>query len=837
MVNDETRPIEFMRTLRSLVLAVVLLPASLLGDPAEQIRWPGATPEGTLLPNGWRLTPAGDHLPTSDYLLNLVSTPDGKRIIGVHGGFNPHGLVVIDPVRWEVLQRVPLKSAWLGLAWSPDGSRLFVSGGNATSRTNATAAPILGFDYVDGRLGADPAVRLMHRLPGKEIYWSGLAHHPREPRLFAANRGTGNAPGQVVVFDTESSAIVAEVPVEVTPYDLVLDPSGETLFVSNWSSRSLSVIDTASGRVTSTIAVGYNPNDMVLGRDGRLFVACGNENSVYVVDTKLGRAVEVLRTSMHPRAPVGSTPNALALDPSQKFLFVANADNNNVAVIHVGEADESSVLGFIPTAWYPSALAVAPDGRQLFVGSSKGLGGYSDIRGPRSPLAADGSREGKGSVKSLQKGSVSRIPLRRLRRDLPRYTRQSVANSPYHDSLLAEVRPDKRMLSSIVPRRVGAGSPIRHVIYIIKENRTYDQVFGDLPQGNGDPRLTIFGREVTPNHHKLAEQFVLLDNLYCDAEVSVDGHSWSTAAYATDFNEKLWPPNYGGHSSASVAPAVVPSSGYLWDAAARKGLTYRSYGEYASRVSEGGQMDAAPGVSGLVGHVCPKFRLPGMRDTDNVRAFFAELDEYDRHFDSTNRALRLPNYIVMSLGEDHTQGTRSGAPTPVACVANNDWAVGQLVERVTRSPYWPATAIFVIEDDAQDGPDHVDARRTIGLVVSPYTRRGHVDSTLYTTSSMIRTMELLLGIPPMTQYDAAATPMTASFTDVANLEPYIHEPPRVDVQAKNLKTAWGSGESEAMDFSDYDRTPMFALNRILWKSVKGADSEMPLPVRGIHFRR
>ncbi len=812
-----------------------LLILSLIGIGSVFGQTPGAFEGTTLLPNGWRLTPVGRHATTPDYVLNVTQAPDGRSVIGLHSGFNPHGLVVVSPGDWEIRQTIPLKSGWLGLAWSQDGARLYVSGGNVTSRREPGAAPIYAFAYAEGRLDPEPVARFEHRLPGTEIYWSGLALHPKRPILYAANRGTSAQPSEVVVFRTDTRERVAEIPVEISPYDVVLDESAETLFVSNWSSRSVSVIDTVRNQIKATIAVGHNPNDMVLSRDGRLFVACGNENSIYVIDTRELRAMEVLRTSMHPRAPVGSTPNALALDPDQKMLFVANADNNNIAVIHVGERDESQIMGFIPTAWYPSALSVSADGKTLFVGSSKGLGGYSNVRGPRSPLKDDGQRDGRGSVKSLQQGSISAIPLGELRHEIAAHTRQAIANSPYYDRLLAEARPPVSG-PSVVPRQVGAGSPIKHVIYIIKENRTYDQVLGDLPKGNGDPRLTIFGREVTPNHHKIAEEFVLLDNLYCDAEVSVDGHSWSTSAYATDFNEKLWPPNYGGISRASPAPAHIPSSGHLWDQAARKGLTYRSYGEYAARVSGGEQMDAARGIAGLIGHVSPKFRLPGMRDTDNVKVFIEEFDEYEKNFDSTNAAKRLPNFVVMSLGEDHTQGTRPGVPTPAAAVANNDWALGLLVDRVSHSRYWNETAIFVIEDDAQDGSDHVDARRTVGLVISPYIRRGIVDSTLYTTSSMIRTMELLLGLPPMTQHDAAAMPMYASFGAELNSEPYTHEKPRIDVKAVNLASAWGAQESMAMDFSDYDRTPMFALNEIIWKSVKGADSEMPLPVRAFHLR-
>lgn len=800
---------------------------------AVSAQLPKTTSAGSDLPNGWRLTPAGKHLLTNDYVLGLTPTPDARRVIALHSGFNPHGLVVVDPQTVEPVQRLELKSAWLGMAWSPDRQTLYVSGGNAESRQNPTPAPVYAFAYRDGKLSEQPIATFAHHLPLNQVFWSGLAHHPAQPWLYAANRGTGAAPGHVVVFDTQSRQRVAEIGVEINPYSLVLSPRGDRLYVSNWASRSVSVIDTVARKVVRTIRVGYNPNAMVLARDGRLYVACGNENSVYVIDTASLRPIEVINTAMYRMAPVGSTPNALALDPAEKMLFVANADNNNVAVVHIAERGESHVLGFIPTAWYPSALAVSADGKFLYVGSSKGLGGYANARGPHSPLKDDG--EGKGSVKSLQRGSVSVVPLGSLKEEIAAYTRQAMQNVPYHDDLLSRARPS-RSGPSIVPEEVGVGSPIKHVIYIIKENRTYDQVFGDLPQGNGDPRLTIFGRRVTPNQHKIAEEFVLFDNLYCDGEVSVDGHSWSNAAYATDFNEKLWPPNYGGISRAAPSLAYIPSSGHMWDLAARKGLTFRSYGEYATRVSDGGQMAAAPGVTGLVGHVAPKFRLPGMRDTDNVKAFFEEFDEYEKNYDNPDPAKRLPNFIVMSLGENHTQGTRPGAPTPTAAVANNDWAVGMLVERVTHSRYWLETAIFIIEDDAQDGPDHVDARRTVGLVVSPYTKRKHVDSTLYTTSSMLRTMQLLLGLPPMTQYDAAATPMYEAFTNRPDLTPFTHLPPQVDVNARNTERAWGARESMEMDFSDYDRTPMFALNEIVWKSVKGADSEMPLPVRRFHFR-
>jgi YVTN family beta-propeller protein len=782
------------------------------------------------LPNGWTITPVGKSIPTEDLVLNLQPAPDGKAVVAQHGGYNPHGLVVIDPAKQEAVQRITLKSAWLGLAWSRDGKRLFVSGGNANGR-RPTVAPLYVFSYAQGRLSETPA-EWRDSLPTNQTYWSGLAQHPKKDLLYAANRGLDPLAGYLAVFDTATGKVVQKIAVQVTPYDLQFNEDGSLLYVSNWSSRSVSVIDTNAGREVASINVGMNPNDLELGADGRLYVSNGNENTVSVIDTKQRRVIETISVALTPRAPEGTTPNALALDRKNNMLFVANADNNCVAVVNLSKAGQSEVMGFIPSGWYPSALYLAPN-LQLYIGNSKGLGAGPNPEGPSSPIAK--SRPSTQSIKHIQKGSVNIVGVDGLRGKIKAWTKQVYENVPYKDEQLARAAKPKN--PTVVPSEVGAGSPIKHVIYILKENRTYDQQFGDIAKGNGDPRLTIFGEKITPNQHALVNEWVLFDNLYCDGEVSVDGHSWSNSAYATDFNEKFWPANYGGHSRANVAPAYVPSGGHIWDLAARKGLTYRSYGEYATRASDGTTMEASPGVGGLVGHVAPKFKLPGMRDTDNVREFIHEFDEYEKNYDSTDPNKRLPNLMVMSLPEDHTNGTRPGAFTPKAMVANHDHALGLLVERVTKSKYWPETAIFMIEDDAQDGPDHVDARRTVGLVISPYTKRGVVDSNLYTTSSMLRTIELLLGLPPMTQYDAAAPPMFEAFGTEANLKPYTALAPQIDVMEKNTERAWGAAASLAMDFDDVDRAPMYALNEIIWKSVKGADSEMPAPVHRFWFQR
>jgi YVTN family beta-propeller protein len=710
----------------------------------------------------------------------------------------------------------------MGLAWQPDGTRLYVSGGNDKA-TEGIRAPIYVFGYAAGRLSERPVMHLMESIEPSQIYWSGLIHHPTKQLLFAANRTAG----QVVVFDTTSGNLLTRITTEVNPYDLALSSDGRTLYCSNWASDTVSVIDTETFKVTMTIGVGDNPNDLVLSKDGRLFVACSNDNSVIVIDTKQRRAVQSIITSMHPRAPEGSTPNALALSPDEKTLYVANADNNNVAVVDVSEPGETSILGFIPAGWYPSSIAVSLDGKRLYVGNSKGIASATNIRG-------DSEYQDKRGfwwwTASTMKGTVNIVDLPSARKDLQSLTRQAYANSPYNDELLARANPSRE--PSVIPREVGAGSPIQHVIYIIKENRTYDEVFGDLPQGNGDPQLTLFGREVTPNHHKIAEQFVLLDNLYCDAEVSADGHEWSNAAYATDFVEKNWPAFYGEKSVSPSTDAKLPASGYIWDQCARKGLTYRSYGEMARR--ENSREIVQTSVSGLQGHVAPNYLGWDARDYENAAEFIREFDRYERNYESKDPNQRLPNFIVVCLPEDHTRGSRPGVPTVKAAVGSNDLGLGMIVDRVSHSKYWPHLAVFVIEDDAQDGPDHVDTRRTVGLVVSPYCRRAIADSTLYTTSSMLRTMELLLGLQPMSQYDAAARPMYTSFAEKPDLTPYLHLKPTIDIQARNEASAWGSQRSLDMDFSDFDRTPMFALNEIIWKNVKGPDSVMPLPVSRFH---
>jgi YVTN family beta-propeller protein len=541
----------------------------------------------------------------------------------------------------------------------------------------------------------------------------------------------------------------------------------------------------------------------------------------------------------------------LAVAPDGKTLYVANADNNCVAVIDIEKPSDSQVRGFIPTGWYPTAVSITPDGKHLLVGVGKGnqtrpnpirKKGEKEDPPPDEPKEEPKKGEPPGDrrlpfpyIGTTLSGALSVVPIPD-EKTLKEYTAQVYRNCPYSDQLLtAAPYPEK----SAIPSKVGNPSPIKHVIYIIMENRTYDQVFGDMKEGNGDPALVMFGEKVTPNRHKLAREFVLLDNLYCNGQVSRDGHPWSTMAYNTDYIARDWHLTYSGRKGVDDdddGRLLNAPSGYIWDACARAKLSYRSYGEFGKRVSQPDGTSKMEGrVPGLIGHMCPDYGIPKkkgakIRDTDRVETFLQEFQEFEKNNN-------LPRLIVMSLPEDHTYGTKVGENTPQACVASNDLALGRLVEAVSQSKYWPETAIFVIEDDAQNGPDHIDAHRTAGHVISPHTKRNFVDSTQYSTVSMVRTIELVLGLPPLSQYDAAARPMFTSFADKPDLTPYQHVEAQTDLESVNTKLAYGAERSNQMDFSDVDRIDDFELNEILWRAIKGKDAPIPPAVRrAIAFR-
>jgi YVTN family beta-propeller protein len=837
------------------VLALFLLAgaAGAADPPADPAARPGPTKDGFLLPNGWHLTPAGRHVPTTDLPLNIVPLKDGRHALVGTCGFNPHHLSLVDLEAGKVVARATVIQSWFGLAVSADGKKAWWAGGGAdllhTFDVGEKAVTRLGPpepDPLDRPKGDRPKRGERPKEKGEPAggFKSGVCLSADGKTLYSLDVEAGT----VTAVSTADGAAGKPAPAGVRPYDVVASRNGALLYVSDWAGRVVLALDPKDLRVVAKIPVGEHPNQMALHtKDDRLFVACASSNCVSVIDTKRGVVTETVYTALFPKAPEGSTPDAVAVSPDGKTLYVANADNNCVAVVDVEVPGKSAVKGFVPTGWYPTAVAVTPDGKNLLVGVGKGLTTTGN------PVPADPSKieRTRGETESRRvinwpfigqtlEGAVSVVPVPDGAK-LKEYTAQVYRNCPYSDAqLTAAPHPVK----TAIPTKVGDPSPIKYVVYVIKENRTYDQVFGDLaagpnPKGKGDPKLCMFPRKVTPNHHKLAEEFVLLDNLYCNGQVSRDGHPWSTAAYGTDYVSRDWHLTYSarkGVPDTDDGDLARPPSGYLWDACKRAGVSYRSYGEYGSRVSDGkGGFKMEGRVPGLVGHMCPDYGLPKdagakVRDTDRADVFIRELKQFEK--DGT-----MPRFIVMSLGEDHTTGTTPGTFTPQACVASNDLALGRVVEAVSRSKFWKETAIFVIEDDAQNGPDHVDAHRTVGLVISPYTKRKHVDSTQYATVSMIRTMELILGLPPLSQYDAAARPMFNSFTDTADLTAYTHAPAEIDLDAKNGKDAFGAGLSMKMDFTEYDQIDDFELNYVLWHAVMGKDAPQPPAVRrAIAFR-
>ena len=778
---------------------------------------PGKDGDTILLFNGWKLTPAGRHLKTGDFLLGGAFSPDGKTYAITNSGYNSHKLHLIDVESEKEISTITFPKSWSGIVWSPNGKKIYLSGG-----TNNTAHDIIIVEKGEDGVWKEGGGFKLKNSDRKETMISGLELSKDGKNLFVLNIDDGN----LYTLNAETGEQIAKLAVGDHPAVCKISPDGKTLGIACIGSNDLTAVDVsnpAAPIVLGHLPVGAHPNSFALSTDNRLFISCGNDDSVTIFDIEKGDAIGSVKTSLTEKSPEGSTPIALAISSDNRTLYVANADNNDICVIDVTQKDKGVVKGFIPTGWYPTSLALTPDGKRLIVGTGKGLG--TTANDVKKPIDTDHPAGFKHHGTQMH-GLISFVDVPDDAQ-LAKYTAQVKANSPYDDSQLELAKSD---LKTAIPVRVGAKSPIKHVLYIIKENRTYDQVLGDMPKGNGDPSLVIFGKEVTPNHHALAEQFVLLDNLYCSGEVSADGHPWSTAAYCTEMSQQNWALSYSSHGKIKETDSViVPRNGYLWDACSRKGLTYRSYGEYVTATSsENAPQPTAVGRTSLKGHESQTWMgigrpsdSPPMRDTDKADTFIAEFKDFEK-------TGKMPQFMVMSLGEDHTTGTKTGTFTPKAAVASNDLALGKIVDFISHSKSWKDFAIFVIEDDAQNGADHIDSHRTVGLVISPYSKRGIVDSTMYQTTSMLRSMELILGLPPLSQYDASATPMFASFANRANTTPYTLVAPKIDIAAKNKATDYGALESSKLDFTAYDKADEEVLNRILWRSAKGSRS--PLPV-------
>jgi DNA-binding beta-propeller fold protein YncE len=914
--------------------------------------WNGGTPltaqqagksGGTPLPSGKFVQPVEGRIDSLNSLpATIAISPDGKFAALLHAGYGTQksrGCQSISVFSFDNAKVVDFpdnrlceeahQSYYLGLAFSADGKHLYASLGSITdptgTKTGDTGNAIAVYGFQAGKVTPERLIKIAPQKlrSGKWVarglfttpkgtaipYPAGLAvvSGAKTERLLIAN----NLADNVILVDTASGETLHQYDLSTNtlvpssyPYTVVVSRDGHSAWCSLWNASKVAELDLDDGKVVRWIALkqpdlpttpGSHPSALLLSPDEKiLFVALANADAVAAISTETGNVTKWFSTEVTGQKYGGTTPVALAQTPDGGRLFVADAHLNAVAVFNIAgpgtgataadAAKEESALGFIPTEWYPSALAVHAD--DLLVATAKGKGSGPN-NGPDT-IPAGRKRHGHPYIPTLVYGSLARIKYKDAERNLADSTRQ--------------VEESNRLKSESTSIRFQAGAnPIKHVIYIIKENRTYDQIFGDIKAGNGDPSLTMYGEDITPNQHKLARQFGLLDNFYDSGEVSGNGHDWSTAAITSDYNEKNWPIAYRGHERTydfggtvadeyplehGIANVDSPQTGYLWANAASHGLTYRDYGEFIATdfcvdpppqpasqekgnpapppaatctrkvVKQGEPLpstNVAPGKSVASPYpweiplirqsVAPMAELKDHADLqyaafnvdypDQLRA-----DEFLSEFEGFVKARgdkqsELPNLVIMHLPNDHTGGTRPGRATPAASVADNDLALGRIVDSVSHSPYWDDTAIFVLEDDAQDGVDHVDAHRSLVLVISKYAPgskdRAFVDHDFHTTVSAMRTIETLLGLPPMNLNDAYAPVMAVEFSGAGDQPPFT-----VDVLNRengliyrtNPRTAPGGKQSGRLDFSHPDAANTRVLNKILWHDRKG---KTPMP--------
>jgi DNA-binding beta-propeller fold protein YncE len=791
-----------MRGLKATLLVVGLVTVAVAALPmfVRTNGWPGFVDRdgSSRLPNGERIRPVGRlRIPLrGDLPLAMAPSMDGSKCFVVTGGYHDHGIAMVNLDDETTDSYVPTTKLTGGFVAAPDNVYYATAGDLGVRRISISS-------------DKDTWTPVAVDFP-KHVWLQGIARMA-DGTLVVSDLNND----QVYAFDPKSPELKWTAKVGHKPNRVAVDPSSGTIAVTNWGGLSVTLLD-GQGQVQKTVTVGAQPSELVFAKDGTLFVSNAGSNTVSVI--RDGAVAATVFTCLTPNDLVGSTPTGLALSPDQRTLYVANAGSNNVAQIDVSDRANPKVQGFIPTGWYPTTVFAPADGKRLLIGTGKGMhaaGNYPGIRAEQT--ISDDLRNHYDYLPNRLDGDVMVVDLP-SKSELASWTETCRKNAEREMSA-AQLKQEEAMLPTL--------HKIKHVLYVIRENRTYDQVLGDLSSANGEPRLCMYGEKVTPNGHKIAKTFKTFDNLYCDGEVSQDGHQWCCASYCTDFTEKAWPSGYADRGSGDGDDSLKASpAGYLWDNCQRHGLSYRSYGEFASFSSNKGSAPQFNGESGLAGHASAAWSLNGGRDMDRVNVFIDEMHaaEQDGNW---------PNFMVMSLGEDHTSGRSPGEYTPFSKVASNDVGLGKMVEAISHSKFWADTAIFVIEDDAQDGPDHIDGHRTVGYVISPYIKRGGVDHTLYSTASMIRTIELILGLPPMTQHDRHATSMVASFTETPNLTPFTHEDARIDLAARNPKSGRLAMESKGLDFSAYDRVEPEVLNRILWEDARPG---VPYPVFG-HLSR
>lgn len=808
----------------------------------------GEQPDGSIfVPSNQLIKPAGFQLYLPGRPVDLALTPDERFLL-------VKNMTDLDLIRISdrtVIQSLPFEksgASYTGLCISPDGHKVYAT----DARDQICVAELSGNKIMQW---GNPII-----LPGPAVGGlpmpGGMALSDKGDRI-CVTLSRNNTLALVALSDNS----VTEIPVGIAPYSVVCAP-GQKAYVSNWGGRrpvdgesvyntsgspvlvdpqtgianngSVSVVDLNQQKEVKSIDVGLHPAGMVLSPDsGRLYVACANSDIISVIDTETDEVIEEISVHMDGNSLFGSSPNSLAISNDGKILYAANGTDNALCVIRTDSPGK--VLGFIPTGWYPGAVILDRESKNIFVANVKGVGS----RNQRTDRAGYNSHDHLGTVSII--GTPSNKELEKMTESVR--LNNSLEKRTKHLSLSSSKR--KKVPVPVSP---GQTSHFRHVVYIIKENRTYDQVFGDIPQGNGDTSLVQFGREVTPNHHKLAETFVLLDNYYCSGILSADGHQWTDEAYVTDYLEK----SFGGFTRSypydGGDPLAYASSGFIWDNVLRHGLTFRTYGEFVDAVIDPSEatfseiykdfiegtnkikIRAKANIEQLTPYICPTFiGFPGkVSDVYRVSEFIKELKEFEENGN-------FPNFIIMLLPNDHTSGTQPGMPTPQAAVADNDLALGQIVEAISKSKFWKETCILVTEDDPQNGLDHVDGHRTVGLVISPYTKRGEVVSSYYSQINMVRTIENIFGIPPMNQLDLSAEPMVDCFTDKPDFTPYDALKNIIPLDQLNPSLVSLTGDrlywaekSLEQNLDDIDLIDEDVFNRIIWHAVKGYDRPYPV---------
>jgi DNA-binding beta-propeller fold protein YncE len=769
------------------------------------------------LPNGWSITPVGKNITLGDLPLNLVVSNNKKWLAVTNNGQSTQTIELIDRVAGKKIDSIIIAKSWYGLAFSKNDKFIYASGGH-DNRVNK-------YGIIKNRLQLVDSFILGEKWPNR-VGTAGLEiEESIHKKLFVVTKEDNS----LYVFDLATKKIVNRISIGNEAYTCKLSRDKKLLYISSWGGDKILIYDIASKKLSDSIATGSHPNEMALSKNGQyLFVAIANDNTVSIINTRTKQLVETLNTALYPDAPSGSTSNGLALSEDEKTLYIANADNNCLAVFDISNPGKSKSKGFIPVGWYPTNVKVI--GNTIYVTNGKGLSSSANPWGPNPTgtgqvvlrHAGDSTHPMKVQyIAGLFHGTLSMIN-EPSAEQLSVYSRSVYANTPYTKE--KELNPGGEA-GNPIPMKVGEKSPIKYVFYIIKENRTFDQVLGDVPGGNGDISLVLFGERVTPNQHKLVKEFVLLDNFYVDAEVSADGHNWSMGAYANDYLEKTWPSSYGGrggtYGGEGERKIANNRDGFIWDHCKRNNVSYRTYGEFVS--------ENRPTLDALKGHFgnYPGYDL-SIRDTSR---FY----HWKKDFDSLLAANALPQLNTIRFGNDHTEGMRAGRPTPFAHAADNDLAVGMFIDYLSKSPVWKETVVFILEDDAQNGPDHVDAHRSPVYVVGPYVKRRSVDHTMYSTSGILRTIELILGMPPMTQYDAAATPLWRSFTSQSDNTSFDHLPANIDFNDKNPGKTAMAILSEKYEWSKEDAVPDLVFNDILWQGIKGKPA--PSPVRAAFLKR